>query len=381
MVLYSMQSVKVRGDDYDICGIFMELPSRVELPYYYEVIKQPIALDKILNNVLDDQYRSLAAMVEDLELMFKNAHTFNEPGSQVYEDASVLKEKVAEAVRMIDSAVVPSPTELTEATMPGEAPADAPADSSTAAAAAASADNSNSNADKSASSPVKMDEGGDGADASKLSKGEEAVAARRARSEELEKKRQDILNLVEEAFVGPINVCVRGLFDHQRSSTPSPPRSHPSFHPTTSSTPTQDLRQGIQEESRPYRMEMLGRDRHRNYYFLFNNVPGILIKRYEELSVREAALEETRDARPTLEPNGYAERMKKIADATAGVVEMPVDSQPGAAPAGDAAAAAAAAAQSTPAMQKLISKASRRAAELQRQEVGVGGKGVRVGGG
>lgn len=35
------------SEEYDVCGIFMELPSKDEYPDYYQVIKNPIALENI----------------------------------------------------------------------------------------------------------------------------------------------------------------------------------------------------------------------------------------------------------------------------------------------------------------------------------------------
>lgn len=35
------------SEDYDLCGIFMELPSKDDYPDYYEIIKHPIALQDI----------------------------------------------------------------------------------------------------------------------------------------------------------------------------------------------------------------------------------------------------------------------------------------------------------------------------------------------
>ncbi|KXJ20228.1 Protein polybromo-1 [Exaiptasia diaphana] len=51
---------------------------------YYEVIKEPIDLKIICTRVRNHHYCSVEDLEKDLQLMVKNAHTFNEPGSQVY---------------------------------------------------------------------------------------------------------------------------------------------------------------------------------------------------------------------------------------------------------------------------------------------------------
>jgi hypothetical protein len=35
------------SEEYELCGIFMELPSQEDYPDYYQIIKHPIALENI----------------------------------------------------------------------------------------------------------------------------------------------------------------------------------------------------------------------------------------------------------------------------------------------------------------------------------------------
>lgn len=64
--------------------VFGKLPSRIDYPDYYEVIKKPIDLDKIGSKLKGGHYESLDDLVSDLILMLDNACKFNEPDSQIY---------------------------------------------------------------------------------------------------------------------------------------------------------------------------------------------------------------------------------------------------------------------------------------------------------
>lgn len=71
--------------------IFMKLPSKLDYPDYYEVIKQPIDMEKISHKLKTSQYEILDDLVGDFILMFDNACKYNEPDSQIYKDALVLQ--------------------------------------------------------------------------------------------------------------------------------------------------------------------------------------------------------------------------------------------------------------------------------------------------
>ena len=64
-------------------------------PNYYDVIENPIDLRTIARKIQDGKYASLNEMEKDLMLMTKNACDFNEPGSQIYKDAKMLKKIIA----------------------------------------------------------------------------------------------------------------------------------------------------------------------------------------------------------------------------------------------------------------------------------------------
>ena len=64
--------------------IFMKLPNKNEYPDYYEVIKQPMNMEKIAATLKNNGYESLEELVSDFILMFDNACKYNEPDSQIY---------------------------------------------------------------------------------------------------------------------------------------------------------------------------------------------------------------------------------------------------------------------------------------------------------
>lgn len=74
--------------------IFMKLPNKNEYPDYYEVIKQPMNMEKIATTVKNNGYESLEELVSDFILMFDNACKYNEPDSQIYKDALILQRLV-----------------------------------------------------------------------------------------------------------------------------------------------------------------------------------------------------------------------------------------------------------------------------------------------
>lgn len=74
-----------------ISELFQKLPSKVHYPDYYAIIKEPIDLRTITQRIQYTYYKSVNAMAKDIELMVKNAKTYNEPGSQVFKDANTIK--------------------------------------------------------------------------------------------------------------------------------------------------------------------------------------------------------------------------------------------------------------------------------------------------
>ncbi|TRY65039.1 hypothetical protein DNTS_018546, partial [Danionella cerebrum] len=71
--------------------LFQKLPSKLHYPDYYAVIKEPIDLRSVAQKIQGGHYKSITAMAKDVDLLVRNAKTYNEPGSQVFKDANTLK--------------------------------------------------------------------------------------------------------------------------------------------------------------------------------------------------------------------------------------------------------------------------------------------------
>jgi len=70
--------------------VFQLLPSRKRYPEYYEHITEPMDLKTVAEKIQKGQYKEIPELEKDLQLIFSNARSFNEPGSQIYKDAGVL---------------------------------------------------------------------------------------------------------------------------------------------------------------------------------------------------------------------------------------------------------------------------------------------------
>ncbi|XP_013396616.1 transcription activator BRG1 isoform X1 [Lingula anatina] len=105
---------------------FMTLPSKKELPDYYEVIRKPVDFKKIKQRIKDHKYRSLDDLEKDVMLLCQNAQEYNMEGSLVrpprkphkllklkdfiYEDSIVLQSVFVNArERLEKEGVLPSP--------------------------------------------------------------------------------------------------------------------------------------------------------------------------------------------------------------------------------------------------------------------------------
>ncbi|KAJ8259784.1 hypothetical protein GJAV_G00173420 [Gymnothorax javanicus] len=74
-----------------VSELFQRLPSKVQYPDYYAIIKEPIDLKTISQRIQMSYYKNINAMAKDIDLLVKNAKTYNEPGSQVFKDANTIK--------------------------------------------------------------------------------------------------------------------------------------------------------------------------------------------------------------------------------------------------------------------------------------------------
>merc|ERR1719510_1552541 len=70
---------------------FMKLPTRKELPDYYEVIRRPVDICKIQVKIDDGKYDDLDALQRDYMVLCTNAQNYNQEGSLIYQDSIVLQ--------------------------------------------------------------------------------------------------------------------------------------------------------------------------------------------------------------------------------------------------------------------------------------------------
>jgi len=70
---------------------FMKLPTRKELPDYYEVIRKPVDITKILTKIDDGKYDDMDMMARDFDQLCLNTQKYNEDGSLIHEDSIVLQ--------------------------------------------------------------------------------------------------------------------------------------------------------------------------------------------------------------------------------------------------------------------------------------------------
>ncbi|XP_054270051.1 transcription activator BRG1-like isoform X2 [Macrosteles quadrilineatus] len=70
---------------------FMKLPSRKELPDYYEVIKKPMDIKKIMTRIEECKYVDFDDLERDFMQLCKNAQMYNEEASLIHEDSIVLQ--------------------------------------------------------------------------------------------------------------------------------------------------------------------------------------------------------------------------------------------------------------------------------------------------
>ena len=73
---------------------FLTLPDEDELPEYYEVIKLPVALETIEHKLKRNQYPTVTTVESDFKRLIQNAKDFNDPKSEIYEDAERIRKLV-----------------------------------------------------------------------------------------------------------------------------------------------------------------------------------------------------------------------------------------------------------------------------------------------
>uniref|UniRef100_A0A0N4ZEF5 SNF2-family ATP dependent chromatin remodeling factor snf21 n=1 Tax=Parastrongyloides trichosuri TaxID=131310 RepID=A0A0N4ZEF5_PARTI len=71
---------------------FIHLPSRKELPHYYETIKNPMDINKIRKRIREGKYNHFEDLNSDMALVWQNAQEYNLENSQIYNDSVLLRE-------------------------------------------------------------------------------------------------------------------------------------------------------------------------------------------------------------------------------------------------------------------------------------------------
>merc|ERR1712018_735006 len=85
VIQYEDQDGRVLSDP------FMKLPTRKELPDYYEVIRKPVDISKILTRIEDGKCEDMDSLERDFILLCQNTQKYNEDGSLIHEDSIVLQ--------------------------------------------------------------------------------------------------------------------------------------------------------------------------------------------------------------------------------------------------------------------------------------------------
>lgn len=70
---------------------FEKLPDKAAYPDYYMEIKEPMAIDLIKRKSKRKKYNSVDHFMRDMDVMFNNAKSYNQPDSQLYKDAEDLQ--------------------------------------------------------------------------------------------------------------------------------------------------------------------------------------------------------------------------------------------------------------------------------------------------
>jgi hypothetical protein len=73
---------------------FQRLVPKKLYPDYYKIIAQPVALDTVKKKLDEKVYKHLREVRGDLNLIFRNAKTYNVKGSGIYIDAQTLQVNV-----------------------------------------------------------------------------------------------------------------------------------------------------------------------------------------------------------------------------------------------------------------------------------------------
>ncbi|KAN0060922.1 ATP-dependent DNA helicase Snf21 [Thecaphora frezii] len=73
------------------CALFLDIPKKSEYPDYHVIIEKPIAMRQIKRRIDNRTFRRVDSCRDEFHLMVRNAKTYNQEGSWVYNDAVELQ--------------------------------------------------------------------------------------------------------------------------------------------------------------------------------------------------------------------------------------------------------------------------------------------------
>lgn len=85
----SIRSIK-KEDGASLCDTFIRAPKRRQEPSYYDIVTNPIDLLKIQQKLKTDSYDDIDDLMQDFELLVKNAKAFYKPDTVEHQDAQSL---------------------------------------------------------------------------------------------------------------------------------------------------------------------------------------------------------------------------------------------------------------------------------------------------
>ncbi|KAL5332812.1 hypothetical protein BJX70DRAFT_382917 [Aspergillus crustosus] len=95
------------ADGHDPSRLFHRSVNKRNVPDYYDIIKEPMALSILKQRINKREYKSVSEFVRDCALIPHNAQTYNRPKSQAYEDSLVIKKAfVTELQKLVKDGVV-----------------------------------------------------------------------------------------------------------------------------------------------------------------------------------------------------------------------------------------------------------------------------------
>ena len=79
--------IEADKDQFMSCFTYPVDPKKLNLPTYFDVVKKPMALKNVADNLAKNKYTNASQWIEDMELVYQNAMLFNPEGNPVHEAA------------------------------------------------------------------------------------------------------------------------------------------------------------------------------------------------------------------------------------------------------------------------------------------------------